>query len=110
MAKVAEELRVVDAESPMLVFGEDGRKIEAHASLPRDAVWVLHPDDGELVADEPIRVIVEGQLPLGWSGWRLRQVSLDGVPSIALAGHPATADLACQGRAVAEPDDVGDVS
>jgi hypothetical protein len=33
---------------------------------------------------------LEGQLPLGWNGWRLRQISLDGVRSLELRGVPAT--------------------
>ncbi|MFC5290034.1 hypothetical protein ACFPM7_23515 [Actinokineospora guangxiensis] len=84
------ELTVVDAKSPLLVFSADGRRLAANLPLPPDDVWVVHPDEHELVADGPLQVTIEGQLPLGWIGWRLRQVRLAGVRSLELAGIPAT--------------------
>ncbi|MGW4112544.1 hypothetical protein ACWEFJ_16845 [Actinosynnema sp. NPDC004786] len=84
------ELTVVDAKSPLLAFAADGRRFAANMPLPPDDVWVVHPDEHELVADGPLRVTIEGQLPLGWIGWRLRQVRLAGVRSLELAGIPAT--------------------
>ncbi|MBX6383125.1 MAG: hypothetical protein IRZ07_09150 [Microbispora sp.] len=83
------ELQVVDPAAPMLVFGEDGRRLPATAPLPPDTVWVAHPADHELLADGPLQVVIEGQLPLGWEGWRLRKVSLRGVRSLSLDKAPA---------------------
>ncbi|GIH50615.1 hypothetical protein SAMN05421833_12814 [Microbispora rosea] len=83
------ELQVVDPAAPMLVFGEDGRRLPATAPLPPDTVWVAHPADYELLADGPLQVVIEGQLPLGWEGWRLRKVSLKGVRSLGLDKAPA---------------------
>lgn len=84
------ELQVVDPNAPMLVFTEGGRRLATNVPLPPDVVWVAHPDEYELAADSPLRVTIEGQLPLGWNGWRLRQISLDGVRSLELKGVPAT--------------------
>jgi hypothetical protein len=84
------ELQVVDTAAPMLVFGEDGRMLPASMPLPPDVVWVVHPEERELTADGKLTVIIEGQLPLGWNGWRLRQISLEGAQSLGLAGLPAS--------------------
>lgn len=84
------ELQVVDPNAPMLVFTEGGRRLPTNLPLPPDVVWVAHPDEHELASDGPLRVTIEGQLPLGWNGWRLRQISLDGVRSLELRGVPAT--------------------
>ncbi|MBW4720610.1 hypothetical protein [Saccharothrix obliqua] len=84
------ELTVVDAKSPLLAFTADGRRLAASIPLPPDDVWLVHPDEYELVADGPLRITVEGQLPLGWTGWRLRQVRLADVRSLELAGITAT--------------------
>jgi hypothetical protein len=84
------ELAVVDPNAPMLVFTEDGRRLAANMPLPPDVVWVAHPDEHGLAVDGPLHVTIEGQLPLGWNGWRLRQIMLDGVRSLELDGVPAT--------------------
>ncbi|WP_433365021.1 hypothetical protein [Streptosporangium sp. CA-115845] len=84
------ELSVVDPAAPLLVFAEDGRRLPPSLPLPPDVVWVVHPDEHALTADGPLTVTVEGQLPLGWDGWCLRQVSLRGVRSVELAGLPAS--------------------
>lgn len=84
------ELRIIDPSSPMLVFGEDGLRRPDGMPLPPDVVWVAHPAENELVADGDLRVLTEGQLPLGWNGWHLRQVDLEGVRSFALEGIPET--------------------
>ncbi|MFG1874057.1 hypothetical protein ACGFIV_04365 [Sphaerisporangium sp. NPDC049003] len=73
-------------EETLLVFDEDGRHLPGE--LLQDAVWVAHPGDRELVADVPIRVIAESFLPIGWEGWRLTQISLEGVGWLALADGP----------------------
>ncbi|GGL27967.1 hypothetical protein GCM10014719_31870 [Planomonospora parontospora subsp. antibiotica] len=87
------ELPVVDPAAPLLVFAEDGRRLPAGLPLPPDVVWVVYPEAQELTADGPPVVTVEGQLPLGWDGWRLRQISLEGVRSLELAGLPASRRL-----------------
>lgn len=84
------ELRVIDSSLPMLVFGEDGHRRPDGMPLPPDVVWVAHPSDNELVADGDLRILTEGQLPLGWYGWRLRQVDLERVHILALKGIPET--------------------
>ncbi|MCO5968941.1 hypothetical protein [Actinoallomurus soli] len=84
------ELNVVDPGAPMLVFTEDGRRVAANLPLPPDNVWVAYPAEEELTADGEVRVTVEGQLPLGWNGWRLQQVSLERAQSLGLSGFPAS--------------------
>jgi hypothetical protein len=87
------ELQVVHPDAPMLVFSEDGRRLAATMPLPPDVVWIAHPDEHELTVDGPLSVAIEGQLPLGWNGWRLRQIRLDGVRSLELRGILATRRL-----------------
>jgi hypothetical protein len=89
-AKEQAELRVVDPDKPLLLFGENGRRLPAHVPLPPDVVWAVHPETNDLVADGPLSVVVEGQLPLGWNGWCLRQLNLAGVQSLELDGLPNT--------------------
>ncbi len=84
------KLPVIDADNPMLVFDEGGRRIPATAPLAPDVVWVVHPETNELVGDGRIDIVVEGQLPLGWNGWRLRQVNLRRVRSLGLDGLSGT--------------------
>ncbi len=84
------ELQVIDPSAPIVVFTESGRRLASNMPLPPDVVWVAYPDEHELASDSPLRVTIEGQLPLGWNGWRLRQVALDGVRSLWLNGVPAT--------------------
>lgn len=74
----------------MVVFGEDGRRIPATVPLPPDVVWVAHPEENDLVSDGAFTVVVEAQLPLGWSGWLLRQVNLETARSLGLDGLPET--------------------
>ncbi|MFC0552543.1 hypothetical protein ACFFHJ_16765 [Planotetraspora thailandica] len=84
------ELQVIDPAAPMLVFAEDGRRLPATMPLPPDVVWVVYPGEHELTTDGPLAVTIEGQLPLGWTGWRLRQVSLEGVRSLGLTELPGS--------------------
>lgn len=92
-SKEQAELRVIDPDNPLLLFGENGRRLPAHVPLPPDVVWVVHPESNDLVVDGPLTVVVEGQLPLGWNGWCLRQLNLDGVRSLELEGLPNTCRL-----------------
>ncbi|MEV5828460.1 hypothetical protein AB0L25_23160 [Spirillospora sp. NPDC052242] len=78
------ELQVVDPRDPLLVFAEDGRQIPAGVPLPAEPVWVLHPDDRDLTLDGPVQERADAALPLGWAGWRLRLLDLDGVRSLGL--------------------------
>jgi hypothetical protein len=84
------ELPVIDPGAPLLVFTEDGRRLPANLPLPPDMVWVVYPAEHELEADGSFQVTVEGQLPLGWNGWRLQQISLHEARSLRLAGVPAS--------------------
>ncbi|WP_283138127.1 hypothetical protein [Rhizohabitans arisaemae] len=84
------ELQVIDPAAPLLLFAEDGRRLSPALPPAPDVVWAVYPAEHELVADGDLGVVVEGQLPLGWNGWRLRQVSLEHVRSLGLAGIPAS--------------------
>ncbi|MGW4638432.1 hypothetical protein ACWEN6_07885 [Sphaerisporangium sp. NPDC004334] len=84
------ERSVVDPKAPMLVFAEDGRRLADNLPLPPDAVWVVYPEERELRADGELRTVIEGELPLGWNGWRLEQVSLEHARSLGLAGLPGS--------------------
>ncbi|MCW2939567.1 MAG: hypothetical protein JWN00_2552 [Actinomycetia bacterium] len=85
------ELDLVDPADPLLIFTEGGRFVPPHQALPPEAVWVAHPGDREPAtgAGGPARVIAESRLPLGWEGWRLTQISLDGAAWLALSGDGA---------------------
>lgn len=81
------EIEIVDADDPLLIFTEGGRRIPAHLAVPPDTVWLLHPCDRTVVADVPPRTIVECPLPVGWDGWRLSQVVLEGATWVGLSGE-----------------------
>lgn len=68
---------IVDADDPLLVFGDDGYAVSSSAALPRGRVWVLHLDDLVLETDGDINSVAEVGSPLGWAGWTLRLISLD---------------------------------
>jgi hypothetical protein len=84
------ELPVVDPKAPLLLFAEDGRRLPATLPLPPDVVWAVYPEQHELIGDGPLRAVIEGRLPLGWNGWRLRQVDLSKTKSLTLDGMPGT--------------------
>lgn len=86
------ELQVIDPGAPLLVFTEDGRRISQRLPLPPDLVWAVYPAEGELVPDGSCRVVIEGQLPLGWNGWKLQQLDLSQARSLSLKlpKHPGT--------------------
>ena len=69
-----------------LAFDPDGRLVPEDAPLPRDAVWLLYPEDAAPVSDGPLRTVAHSRMPLGWPGWRLVQVALD---SVSWLGSPA---------------------
>ncbi|WP_326641565.1 hypothetical protein OG884_02160 [Streptosporangium sp. NBC_01755] len=83
------ELEIVDPADPLLVFTEDGRHLPGHLALPPDTVWLLHPADREPACDVAPRVVTESPLPIGWDGWRLVLVSLEGATWIGLGGGAA---------------------
>lgn len=78
---------VVDAADPLLLFDEEGAALSG--ALPPDAVWALHPENRQLCADVPPRVLVAGGTPLAWQGWRLVLIALDRVSWLALDGAEA---------------------
>jgi hypothetical protein len=73
-------------DDALLIFDEDGRHLLGE--LPPGPVWAAHPADRELVADGPLRTIAESLLPLGWSGWRLAQISLENLTWLSMADGP----------------------
>ncbi|QFY12957.1 hypothetical protein GBF35_46085 [Nonomuraea phyllanthi] len=83
------EIGIVDSGDPLLIFTESGRQLQPHLGVPPDAVWFLHPRDRKVIADAPPRVIAESPLPVGWDGWRLVQVVLEGATWVALNGDDA---------------------
>ncbi|GAA3119969.1 hypothetical protein GCM10010466_08510 [Planomonospora alba] len=80
-------LQVIDPAEPWLIFTEDGRRLPAGRQLPLEAIWVLYPDDLKLDSDTPLREMAEGRLPLGWNGWRLVLLSMEGRQWLGLAGR-----------------------
>jgi hypothetical protein len=76
------ELQVVDPADPVLFFADDGRQIPGSLPLPPGQVWILHPEDHELLATGEIGEVVEPAMPFGWEGWRLRLVTLDNAQDI----------------------------
>ncbi|GAA4211650.1 hypothetical protein [Microbispora amethystogenes] len=83
------ELEIVDPRDPLLIFTDTGRHLPDRLALPPDIVWVLHPADRDLACDVAPHVIAESPLPIGWDGWRLVQISLEGAAWFALAGEDA---------------------
>ncbi|WP_405393450.1 hypothetical protein [Microbispora hainanensis] len=83
------EIEIVDSADPLMIFTENGRRLPAHLAVPPDAVWLLYPGDREVAADAEPRIIVESPLPVGWDGWRLVQVALEGATWVGLSGEGA---------------------
>ena len=71
-----------EVADPLLVFDEGGE--QAGPVLPAEPVWVVHPAGLDLCSDVPPRVMVAGQLPLTWRGWRLTQLDLRGLSWLEL--------------------------
>jgi hypothetical protein len=88
---LASELPVIDHGDPVLFFDENGRRLAATVSLPRERAWIMHPAERELeFTGQPDR-IAGPTVPVGWDGWLLRLVSLENVQAVALRGcraHP----------------------
>lgn len=88
------EIEVIDPADPLLVFGDDGRRVPATASLAPEPVWLLHPVETD--AMDPIDLHVTGKLldlgevpaPYGWLGWTLRRVDLSDVTELRLGDGP----------------------
>ncbi|MEV4372952.1 hypothetical protein AB0J71_38200 [Nonomuraea sp. NPDC049637] len=87
------ELEIVDPSDPLLIFNDGGRHLPGRLDLPPDIVWVLHPANRELVCDTTPRIVTESPLPIGWDGWRLVQVSLEGATWLGLDGEGARRHL-----------------
>ncbi|WP_271216721.1 hypothetical protein [Streptosporangium carneum] len=83
------QIDVVDAEDPLLIFTENGDRLADHLGVPPDSVWLLYPGDRELVSDISLRTVAQGALPIGWDGWRLVQVALEGATWIGLSDEKA---------------------
>ncbi|GAA1817293.1 hypothetical protein HC028_21215 [Planosporangium flavigriseum] len=87
-------LPVVDAEDPLMVFTDEGRRIPASASLPPTSVWLMHPRGEDSDGPDPVEFSGspvhedEPAAPYGWAGWRLRRVNLADVARIRLRDKP----------------------
>jgi hypothetical protein len=88
---LAAELTVVDPADPVIFFGDDGRRLSGAVSLPRTHVWIMHPTGRDLEFAGDAGQVGDPAVPLGWDGWRLRHLSLNGVQSVSLGSgrsHP----------------------
>ncbi|MEV7005867.1 hypothetical protein [Streptosporangium sp. NPDC051022] len=83
------QIDIVDAENPLLIFTENGDRLADHLGVPPDSVWLLHPGDRELLSDVPVRTVAQGTLPIGWDGWRLVQIALEGATWVGLSREDA---------------------
>lgn len=81
-----------------VVFDVDGREIAEGRPLPPDTVWLLHPVDSPPDVGGPLRVVMHGHLPLGWSGWCLYQAALEDARWLQPSG-PDAARRVVDGRA-----------
>jgi hypothetical protein len=83
-------LPLVDEADPVLIFGEDLRRLPNQLPLPSAPVWLLYPE-GAVAFGEGARVVGQGVLPNGWTGWLLELVDLseadDFVVSTAGGSH-----------------------
>ncbi|MDT4995307.1 MAG: hypothetical protein QOH97_5199, partial [Actinoplanes sp.] len=84
------EFQLINADAPWLTFSSTGRLIPSHAALPPDPIWVLYPDNQKIATDKPLRVIEEGRVPSGWSGWRLELISLVDATWLQLTDNPTS--------------------
>jgi hypothetical protein len=75
------EIDVVDPEDPLLVFGDDGRRLPATLPLPAEPVWLLYPgvETGGMRYEGELGDSVSALVPYGWDGWRLERVDLQAV-------------------------------
>lgn len=86
-SELVSNIDIVDAQDPLLIFGENGQVLPASSALPRGQVWVLHPDDVSLEATGQVDTVAESVPPLGWAGWTLRLVSLDAADWLRAKGR-----------------------
>ena len=84
-------MMVVDAQDPLLAFGEDGELIPSGVPLAAGKTWLLFPGDPEvLTATGSINVVTESPLPPGWSGFCLLQVDLADATAVSVPGATRT--------------------
>ncbi len=79
-----QEIDLVDAEDPLVLFSDDGDLLASHLPIPAGQVWALFALDPNV---EPLfqqRITHVQSPPLGWVGWQLCRVNLVGAESIQL--------------------------
>lgn len=79
-----QEIDLVDADDPLVLFSDDGDLIASHLPVPAGEVWALFALDPSA---EPLfqqRITHVQSPPLGWNGWQLCRVNLVGAQSIQL--------------------------
>lgn len=78
-------MMVVDAQDPLLAFGEDGELISSGVPLSAAKTWLLFPGDPEtLKATGSLKIVTESPLPPGWSGFCLLQVDLADATAVSI--------------------------
>lgn len=84
-------MMVVDDQSPLMAFGEDGELIPFGLPLPAAKTWLLFPGEPEsLEVTGSMTVVTETALPPGWSGFCMVQVDLSDATAISVRGASRT--------------------
>lgn len=85
-----QEIDLVDPQDPILFFSEAGQPLPSHLPLPGGQVWALYAMDGGANPAFEERIIYAPPAPLGWNGWKLALVDLQGAHQARLSpSHPA---------------------
>ncbi|WBP89963.1 hypothetical protein [Kitasatospora cathayae] len=83
------EVPVVDPETVLLAFDDQGARLPLDEPLPSAVVYLLHV--GELDADGTTVPGTELPVPFGWAGWTLTRASLAGVRRLRAGTAPSSA-------------------
>lgn len=80
-------LPVIDANDPMLAFGEDGVLLPPGLPVPARPTWLLFPGEPSSleIVGEAVQ-ISESPLPPGWAGWCLLQLDLRRASGLSVGG------------------------
>ncbi|WP_143965792.1 hypothetical protein [Gordonia zhaorongruii] len=81
------EMRLFDAESPLIAFSVNGDHLPSSQRLPRDEVALLYPKTLSIAGDDGAAPVRRGEFPppQGWSGWTLETWDLSEATTFRLS-------------------------
>lgn len=84
----SQDIDLVDPEEPLLVFSQAGELIPSHVPLPSGQVWALYALPLGQSPSFSGRIVHDAVAPLGWTGWSLSALDLNGAHELRLTeGH-----------------------